>query len=236
MAAEVLARAGARVDVFDAAPSPLRKFLLAGRGGLNLTHAEPYDDFVGRYGAASTRLAPALAAFSPEALRAWAAELGEPTFVGSSGRVFPEHFKATRLARAWLRRLGDLGVIYWPRRRWTGLREGVTFAGPQGIETHYARTRWCSRWAERPGRVWAATAAGSVRSRRRGSKSRRWRRRTWGCMWRGRPCSPSGSPASRSRPRAGRLAGSCRAARPSSRRAVSKAGRSTRYRGPCAKR
>src|SRR5437764_4713235 len=103
MAAETLARGGAAVTVADAAASPLRKFLLAGRGGLNLTHAEPLKTFLARYGAARERLEPAIAAFPPDALRAWAAELGEPTFVGSSGRVFPKSFKATRLARAWLR-------------------------------------------------------------------------------------------------------------------------------------
>jgi uncharacterized flavoprotein (TIGR03862 family) len=124
MAAETLARGGATVEVADATASPLRKFLLAGRGGLNLTHSEPLDAFLTRYGGARDRLAPALAAFPPEALRAWAAELGEPTFIGSSGRVFPESFKATRLARAWLRRLGELGVAYLPRRRFVGLAEG----------------------------------------------------------------------------------------------------------------
>ena len=138
LAAETLARAGAKVEVVDAAPSPLRKFLLAGRGGLNLTNAEPPDAFHARYGEAGARLALALAAFPPDALRAWAAELGEPTFVGSSGRVFPQSFKATKLARAWLRRLGDLGVVYRPRRRLVGLDDGVTFSGPEGLETHRA--------------------------------------------------------------------------------------------------
>ena len=90
MAAEALARGGAKVEVADAAPSPLRKFLLAGRGGLNLTHSEPLDAFLSRYGAAKERLEPTLRAFPPEALRAWAAELGEPTFVGTSGRVSPK--------------------------------------------------------------------------------------------------------------------------------------------------
>ena len=135
MAAETLAKAGLRVQVADAAASPLRKFLLAGRGGLNLTHAEPFERLLTRYGEARERLAPALAAFSPDALRAWAADLGEPTFVGSSGRVFPQSFKATKLARAWLKRLGDLGVAYLPRRRFTGLVEGgATFASPEGEE------------------------------------------------------------------------------------------------------
>jgi uncharacterized flavoprotein (TIGR03862 family) len=138
MAAEVLAREGATVEVFDVAPSPLRKFLLAGRGGLNLTHAEPLDAFLGRYGEAGERLAPALSAFPPDALRAWAEDLGEPTFVGTSGRVFPKGFKATRLARAWLRRLGELGVVYRPRRRMVALGDGLTFSSPEGVETHRA--------------------------------------------------------------------------------------------------
>ena len=133
MAAEVLAKGGAEVEVADAAPSPLRKFLLAGRGGLNLTHSEPLDGFLTRYGAAGARLKPALEAFPPEALRAWAADLGEPTFVGSSGRVFPLSFKATKLARAWLRRLGELGVRYTPRRRFTGLVEGGVRFGDEVV-------------------------------------------------------------------------------------------------------
>ncbi|HEY8580614.1 MAG TPA: NAD(P)/FAD-dependent oxidoreductase, partial [Beijerinckiaceae bacterium] len=110
MAAERLARAGAQVVVFDRMPSLARKFLLAGRGGLNLTHSEPFDAFLRRYGPEAERLAPALAAFTPEALRAWADDLGEATFVGSSGRVFPKSFKASPLLRAWLRRLAELGV------------------------------------------------------------------------------------------------------------------------------
>ncbi len=109
MAAEALARAGRRVVIHDASPGSARKFLLAGRGGLNLTHSEPLQVFLTRYGAAAERLKPAIEAFPPEALRRWAAELGEETFVGSSGRVFPKSFKAdsaaARLAetarRAW---------------------------------------------------------------------------------------------------------------------------------------
>ncbi|MDE3177580.1 MAG: NAD(P)/FAD-dependent oxidoreductase, partial [Pseudomonadota bacterium] len=129
MAAETLAKGGASVTVADAAASPLRKFLLAGRGGLNLTHAEPFETLLTRYGAARERLAPALTAFPPAALREWAAELGEPTFVGSSGRVFPQSFKATKLARAWLKRLGEMGVAYLPRRRFVGLGDGIVFEG-----------------------------------------------------------------------------------------------------------
>jgi uncharacterized flavoprotein (TIGR03862 family) len=133
MAAETLARGGLRVEVMDAAPSPARKFLLAGRGGLNLTHAEPIESFLDRYGAAREQLAPAIRAFPPEALREWSAGLGEPTFVGSSGRVFPESFKATRLARAWLKRLGELGVAYSPRSRFVGFEgDAMRFATPEG--------------------------------------------------------------------------------------------------------
>src|SRR5271157_1584948 len=109
MAAERIALAGRRVVVHDASASPARKFLLAGRGGLNLTHSEPLPAFLARYGKAAERLRPAIEAFPPDALRSWAAELGEETFVGSSGRIFPKSFKATPLLRAWLRRLGELG-------------------------------------------------------------------------------------------------------------------------------
>ena len=138
MAAEVLAKDGLSVEVCDSAPGPLRKFLLAGRGGLNLTHSEPLETFLPRYGEARERLGSAIAAFPPDALREWAASLGEPTFVGSSGRVFPQGFKATKLARAWLRRLGELGVAYLPRRRFAGLDDGVRFDTPTGAETRRA--------------------------------------------------------------------------------------------------
>src|SRR5271166_1546890 len=136
MAAEQIARAGRRVVIHDASPSPARKFLLAGRGGLNLTHSEPLDGFLARYGAAAGRLRPAIEAFPPEALRAWAAELGEETFVGSSGRVFPKSFKATPLLRAWLRRLGELGVEFVSRSRCLGFGDGgaLRFAGVSGEE------------------------------------------------------------------------------------------------------
>ena len=120
MAAETMARAGRSVVVHDASPSPARKFLLAGRGGLNLTHSEPLQTFLERYGPAADRLLPAIEAFPPDRLRGWAAELGEETFIGSSGRVFPKSFKATPLLRAWLRRLGELGVDFVPRSRFLG--------------------------------------------------------------------------------------------------------------------
>ncbi len=134
MAAEVLASAGQRVVVFDRAPSLARKFLLAGRGGLNLTHSEPLADFIARYGAAAAHLKSAIEAFPPNALRQWCEGLGEATFVGTSGRVFPNSFKASPLLRAWLRRLAALGVETRPRHRFLGLAEagGLVFAAPGG--------------------------------------------------------------------------------------------------------
>ncbi|WP_439925852.1 NAD(P)/FAD-dependent oxidoreductase [Nitrobacter sp. JJSN] len=120
MAAEVLARDGVRVTVFDAMPSVGRKFLMAGRGGLNLTHSEPLPQLLARYGTAVSHLQSAIDAFTPEALRKWADDLGQPTFVGSSGRVFPRTLKASPLLRAWLKRLDSLGVTLALRHRWTG--------------------------------------------------------------------------------------------------------------------
>lgn len=120
MAAEVAARGGANVTIYDAMPSAGRKLLMAGRGGLNLTHSETLPAFLARYGTAMPHLAPAIAGFPPDALRAWSEGLGQPTFVGSSGRVFPQGFKASPLLRAWLRRLDALGVQLKLRHRWTG--------------------------------------------------------------------------------------------------------------------
>ena len=120
MAAEALAARGVGVDVFDAMPSVGRKFLLAGKGGLNLTHAEPLPDFVGRYGTRAALLQPLLQAFGPAELRDWAAGLGVQTFVGSSRRVFPLDMKAAPLLRAWLHRLRVQGVRFHMRHRWTG--------------------------------------------------------------------------------------------------------------------
>jgi uncharacterized flavoprotein (TIGR03862 family) len=120
MAAEVLAQGGARVTLYDRMGSPGRKFLLAGRGGLNLTHSEDFERLLRRYGAAAEQLGPALEAFPPDAIRTWCEGLGEPTFVGSSGRVFPRSFKASPLLRAWLRRLASLGVVFAPRHHFEG--------------------------------------------------------------------------------------------------------------------
>jgi len=123
MAAEVLAQAGASVAVFDAMPSAGRKFLMAGRGGLNLTHSEPLPAFLARYREAAPRLEGAISTFSPDCLREWSAALGQPTFVGSSGRVFPQSFKASPLLRVWLRRLNSQGVQFAFRHRWLGWDE-----------------------------------------------------------------------------------------------------------------
>lgn len=124
MAAEVLASAGLAVTVYERMPSVGRKLLLAGRGGLNLTHSEPLPQLLARYGPAEARLAAAVRAFGPGELRAWCAGLGQPTFVGSSGRVFPQALRATPLLRAWLARLSDLGVELRVRTTWRGWDDG----------------------------------------------------------------------------------------------------------------
>jgi uncharacterized flavoprotein (TIGR03862 family) len=135
MAAEVLSQGGASVTVYEAMPSVGRKFLLAGRGGLNLTHSEALPAFLTRYGAAMPQLAPPIEAFSPDNLRAWSEALGQVTFVGSSGRVFPQAFKSSPLLRAWLRRLDASGVQFALRHRWTGWdHDGhLSFATPDGM-------------------------------------------------------------------------------------------------------
>jgi uncharacterized flavoprotein (TIGR03862 family) len=140
MAAEVLAQAGARVTVYDAMASVGRKFLMAGRGGLNLTHSEPLDLFLTRYGEATPKIAAAIEAFPPERLRAWCEALGQETFVGSSGRVFPKAFKASPLLRAWLRRLDSSGVQFALGHRWTGWdHEGqLSFQTPEGARAVHA--------------------------------------------------------------------------------------------------
>ncbi|MGL4975797.1 MAG: NAD(P)/FAD-dependent oxidoreductase [Bosea sp. (in: a-proteobacteria)] len=120
IAAQKLAEAGHRVTVFDRMPSPGRKFLLAGRGGLNLTHSEGLPAFIARYGAAQAWLKDAISAFPPDTLRKWSETHGEPTFVGSSGRVFPQSFKASPLLRSWLRNLASLGVTLQLGQRWLG--------------------------------------------------------------------------------------------------------------------
>jgi hypothetical protein len=140
MAAEALAQAGVSVHVYDAMPSVGRKFLLAGRGGLNLTHSEPLERFVTRLRPKAPSLEAAVRAFTPEALRAWAEALGVPTFVGTSGRVFPVDMKAAPLLRAWLHRLRASGVQFHMRHRWRGWDDAGhlkfdTPAGPRSVDS-----------------------------------------------------------------------------------------------------
>lgn len=134
MAAEVLAAAGVRVTVYERMPSLARKFLMAGRGGLNLTHSEPMPAFLERYGSAADRLSPLIQQFPPQALRDWADGLGGETFVGSSGRVFPKALKASPLLRGWIARLRGLGVALQLRWTWSGWDEEgrLRFATPDG--------------------------------------------------------------------------------------------------------
>ncbi|MFM0338514.1 TIGR03862 family flavoprotein [Paraburkholderia fungorum] len=143
MAAEALAQQGVQVDVYDAMPSVGRKFLMAGKGGMNITHSEPLEPFLGRYGARRGQIAPLLDAFGPDALRAWLQALGVETFVGSSGRVFPTDMKAAPMLRAWLHRLRDTGVRFHMRHKWIGWDDGdnnaaahaLRFTTPEGEQT-----------------------------------------------------------------------------------------------------
>ena len=134
MAAEVLSQVGVRVDVYDAMPTVGRKFLMAGKGGMNITHAEPLESFLDRYGARRAPIKLLLEKFSPDALRAWIQGLGIDTFVGSSGRVFPGDMKAAPLLRAWLHRLREYGVSFHMRHRWKGWDEAgaLHFVTPDG--------------------------------------------------------------------------------------------------------
>lgn len=141
MAAEVLSASGVQVHVYDAMPSVGRKFLLAGRGGLNLTHSEPFDIFMSRFGDRRAQLEPMLTQFGPEQVRQWAAGLGIETFVGTSGRVFPTDMKAAPLLRAWLQRLRAAGVQFHMRHRWLAggdapiAAASLRFATPAGEAT-----------------------------------------------------------------------------------------------------
>jgi uncharacterized flavoprotein (TIGR03862 family) len=137
MAAETFAAEGASVTVYERMASPARKFLLAGRGGLNITHSEPLQSFLSRYGDAAPRLQTAIEAYPPTAVREWCHGLGQETFVGSSGRVFPSSFKTSPLLRAWLRRLDTAGVRLAFRHRWTGwnVHGDAIFETPSGVVT-----------------------------------------------------------------------------------------------------
>jgi len=134
MAAEVLSQSGVQVAVYDSMPSVGRKFLMAGKSGLNLTHSEPFEQFVGRYGSRRKWIEPMLKEFGADELRAWAQGLGIETFVGTSGRVFPVSMKASPLLRAWLKRLQENGVTIYTRHKWIGWNEdqSLRFETEQG--------------------------------------------------------------------------------------------------------
>ncbi|WP_345811931.1 TIGR03862 family flavoprotein [Paraburkholderia sp. PREW-6R] len=139
MAAEALSRQGVQVDVYDAMPSVGRKFLMAGKGGMNITHSEPLEPFLDRYGKHRDLIAPLLETFGPDALRAWLTDSGVATFIGSSGRVFPTDMKAAPMLRAWLHRLREAGVQFHMRHKWTGWADDdvenaltLRFAAPDG--------------------------------------------------------------------------------------------------------
>jgi len=140
IAAEHLSAAGFRVDIFEKMPTPGRKFLMAGRGGLNLTHSESLPAFLGRYREAADWLGPVILKHDPQALRAWCEGLGQSTFTGSSGRVFPEAMKASPLLRAWRKRLEDQGAVFHLRHAWTGWDDAgaLVFDTPDGAVTHRA--------------------------------------------------------------------------------------------------
>jgi uncharacterized flavoprotein (TIGR03862 family) len=138
MAAETLARPDIKVTVYDQMPSAGRKLLMAGRGGLNLTHSEPLPTLLSRYGPARPKLEPAITGFPSASLIAWAHDLGQPTFTGTSGRIFPVAMKASPLLRAWLHRLADRGVRFRLRHRWTGWDEqaSLRFDTPETTRHH----------------------------------------------------------------------------------------------------
>jgi hypothetical protein len=202
MAAESAIAGGARVDLYDAMPSPARKFLLAGKGGLNLTHSEPSEPFLARYGARRAQIEPLLAAFGPHALREWARGLGVETFVGTSGRVFPSDLKAAPLLRAWLRRLRHAGVTFHIRHRWTGW----DIAGPAGTSTGLCvllplraafwsmPTRWFWRWVVGVGLGSAPMAPGCRCSQAAVFPLNRYDLQTAASMWDGASTFARGMP------------------------------------------
>jgi uncharacterized flavoprotein (TIGR03862 family) len=139
MAAELISQSGVKVNIYDAMLSVGRKFLIAGKGGLNITHSDPYEVFLSRYGSRSAYIKPMLDRFDAEALKAWVHGLGIETFVGSSGRIFPAEMKAAPLLRAWLHRLRQSGVTFHVRHQWLGWGEtdpeALCFITPQGEKT-----------------------------------------------------------------------------------------------------
>lgn len=137
MAAEVISARGLKVDLYDSMPSLGRKFLMAGKSGLNITHSEPFERFVSRYGERRAQIAPMLRRFDPNELIQWVHKLGIETFVGTSGRVFPVGMKASPLLRTWLKRLADSGVTVHLRHKWRGwdTDQSLTFETPEGDKT-----------------------------------------------------------------------------------------------------
>ena len=135
IAAEVISAQNVKVDLYDSMPSLGRKFLMAGKSGLNITHSEPFEGFVGRYGRRRARIEPILRKFGADEVRDWAHGLGIETFVGTSGRVFPVGMKASPLLRAWLKRLNDSGVTVHLRHKWTGWLpdNSLHFESPAGV-------------------------------------------------------------------------------------------------------
>jgi hypothetical protein len=164
IAAEVLARSGVAVTVYDRMPGVARKLILAGRGGLNLTHSEDLDAFLDRYGPARVRLEPALRAWGPAELRSWCRGLGQEPIVGTSGRVFPAGFRAVPLLRAWLARLDALGVVRRVRHTWRGWAPDGTVVFTAATASEVPSAGGDAAGARRAS--WprsAPTAAGSVR-------------------------------------------------------------------------
>jgi predicted flavoprotein YhiN len=199
MAAEVLSGAGVRVTVYDAMPSVGRKFLLAGVGGMNITHSEPQVDFLGRYREREAEMTALLAGFDANRLRDWVHGLGVETFVGSSGKVFPREMKAAPLLRAWLTRLREAGVRFCVRHRWLGWNDQGRCALPrQRARLKPGQMRCCWPWAVAAGKSWARMAAGCLC----------WLRVAWRCGHCCRPIAvltatgvhtlPTSMPASRS--------------------------------------
>lgn len=137
MAAEAISSHGVKVTIYDAMPSLGRKFLMAGKGGLNITHSEPFEQFVSRYGERRANIEPLLNVFGPEELRQWVRGFGIDTFVGTSGRVFPLGMKASPLLRALLQRLSELGVTFHPRHKWTGFHATAQAAIPGGLNLNF---------------------------------------------------------------------------------------------------
>ena len=237
MAAEVLAQGGAAVTVYDAMPSAGRKLLMAGRGGLNLTHSEPLPAFLARYREAASNLAAAIDVFPPQALRDWSEALGQPTFVGSSGRVFPQAFKASPLLRAWLRRLDSMGVQFALRHRWTGWDANgrLTFQTPDGQREIEARATVLALG----GASWPRLGSDGAWTETLAARGVRYRR-----FVRPIPASPSPGPiffaivsrANRSRAWRCLSVRTAFAAKPSSPAPASKAARSMRCRQSCARR